>query len=110
MIYIFRQNNSGGYFIENKVVSKYVVIQANTKEKAIEILADVTEDYSEYCSCCGERWSIFMDEEFETIEQYNAWKNGTDYDWRSAISDEDIRFYESNPNAPYKLKESEDSQ
>lgn len=110
MIYMFRQNNSGGYFIENEVVSKYVVIQVNTEEKAIEILAEITEDYSEYCPCCGERWSTFTDEEFETIEQYIAWKNGTDYDWRSAVSDEDIRFYESNPKGLYKLKVSEDNQ
>lgn len=111
MIYIFRQNNSGGYFIENEVVSKYIVIQATTEEKAIEILADITIGYSEYCPCCGERWSSFTDDEFKGIEEYNNWKNGSgDYNWHSMISDEDIRFYESNPNDLYKLKVSEDNQ
>lgn len=108
MIYIFRQNNSGGYFIENEEVAKYVVIEANTREQALEILAKVTAGNSEYCVCCGERWYPYPDDEFKDIEEYEDWKDVKD--WRSTISDEEIRFYESNPYPPYKLKAKEESQ
>lgn len=53
----FRQNNSGGYFYQNENVDVYVIIEGydlwQIKAKAIGMFAY----YSEYCECCGERWS-----------------------------------------------------
>ena len=57
--YTIDQNNSGGYFIQNDDVSQYVSVQAESEELALERLYEITEDYSEYCDCCGERWSFY---------------------------------------------------
>ncbi len=50
------QNNSGGYFIQNDVVSEDVFVQAYNAEQATAIARNIVKDYSEYCECCGERW------------------------------------------------------
>ncbi len=55
--YLFYQNNSGGYFIQNDDVDVYVAIEAtdlyDLKVRAERIFAE----HSYYCECCGERWS-----------------------------------------------------
>lgn len=56
--YAYDQNNSGGYFISNDVVAEYVLIQAATPDDADEKMLELTQDYNEYCPCCGERWWI----------------------------------------------------
>lgn len=62
--YTINQNNSGGYFIKNDYVDYYVSVQADSVEEAKELLEDIVEDHSDYCSCCGLRWSTwFLDEE-----------------------------------------------
>ena len=61
--YTAHQNNSGGYFIQNNDVRETVIIQANNVEDALKKLEMITEDYSEYCPCCGERWSEYWDDE-----------------------------------------------
>ena len=48
-----------GYFIENDEVDQYVLIQAPSKEAFQHIASKITEDHSEWCECCGERWSIY---------------------------------------------------
>lgn len=63
MFYTFMQNNSGGYFIRNNDVREFLIIEADNVEDAIGKMYDITEDYSEYCPCCGERWSDYMDED-----------------------------------------------
>lgn len=46
-----------GYFIENDEVGVYVLIEAPTEDYAARRLNEITEDHSEWCECCGERWS-----------------------------------------------------
>ena len=58
----FDQNNSGGYYIENDVVGSKIFVQAPSAKEACDIAAELTEPYSEYCECCGERWWIFKSE------------------------------------------------
>ena len=58
----FDQNNSGGYYIENDVVGSRVFVQAPSAEEASNIAADLTEPYSEFCECCGERWHLYKAE------------------------------------------------
>lgn len=54
----YSQNNSGGYFIENDEVSEDLFVQAEDANQANKKAFEVTEDYSKYCECCGERWWI----------------------------------------------------
>ena len=61
--YHFRQNNSGGYFIENEIVGEDVFIQAHSAKEAVHIADKLFEGYSEYCDCCGERWYTWLDED-----------------------------------------------
>lgn len=61
--YTISQNNSGGYFIKNDYVDYYVSVQAKSVEEAEKLLEDIVEDYSEYCDCCGTRWSTYLSEE-----------------------------------------------
>lgn len=63
MFYTYDQNNSGGYFIENDDVREYLIIEADSVDEANDKMYDVTEDYSEFCTCCGARWSSFWGEE-----------------------------------------------
>jgi|SRR5690625_1862442 len=60
--YTYDQNNSGGYFIVNEDVDGYVIIEAESKLEADDILSGIVEDYSDYCDCCGERWGEHIDE------------------------------------------------
>lgn len=67
----FSQNNSGGYFIDNDVVSHDVFIQARNAEEAEAKAAKIFEPYSAYCGCCGERWctSCYEDEGTDNPEK-----------------------------------------
>jgi len=58
--YTTMQNNSGGYFIVNDDVAQYVIVEARSFSEARRLLEDITEDYSKYCPCCGERWSSWF--------------------------------------------------
>lgn len=62
MFYTTNQNNSGGYFIRNEDVCEWVIVEANNPSQANELMQRVTENYSEYCPCCGERWYFDFDE------------------------------------------------
>lgn len=64
MFYLFSQNNSGGYYIEdeNLGISERIFIEAKSKEQALSIFNEIAEKYGqsafyEYCTCCGERWN-----------------------------------------------------
>lgn len=59
----FHQNNSGGHFITNDTVAEYVFIQARNAAEALVKAEKIFEDHSEYCECCGERWSYYVDED-----------------------------------------------
>ncbi|MNB81421.1 hypothetical protein D3C75_282030 [compost metagenome] len=64
----FRQNNSGGYFIVNDDVAINLIVEAMNANDAEQRMYDITADYSQYCSCCGERWSSWIDDEDGTTE------------------------------------------
>lgn len=54
--FTYSQNNSGGYFIDNDDVSHLICIEAENADQANSRALEITEDYGEYCTCCGERW------------------------------------------------------
>lgn len=58
MFYTIRQNNSGGYYINNKYVAEVIIVEANSDHEARVLLENITDDYSEYCECCGYRWNL----------------------------------------------------
>jgi hypothetical protein len=64
----FSQNNSGGYFIENEDVAIHLIIEALSAREAKSKMEDITASYSQYCSCCGERWSSWIDDDDGTEE------------------------------------------
>lgn len=66
--YTFSQNNSGGYFVtdEKYGIGEYVIIEAISAVAAWNKLKDIGDNVSgfdSYCSCCGERWSSYIDED-----------------------------------------------
>jgi hypothetical protein len=66
--YTFSQNNSGGYFIEDleNGVCEYVIVEAASPDDAKDRLYRIgakTPNFHKYCSCCGERWQTWIDEE-----------------------------------------------
>lgn len=63
-----RQNNSGGYFIENDYVATNLIIEALDAKDAENRMDSITADYSQFCSCCGARWSAWLDDEDGTEE------------------------------------------
>lgn len=96
--YTFRQNNSGGSFIGNYIS---YIIEAKDATEAEQIAESQTDIYfdgcdtGQDCSCCGDRWSRYTDENEEPKiwdikhnekgEKYLSWglpsliiyKNGT---------------------------------
>ncbi|MEC1437371.1 hypothetical protein P9D57_01115 [Bacillus sonorensis] len=62
--FTFIQNNSGGYNIINNVVAKNLIIEAENAKKAIKKMRDITtNEYRNFCACCGERWNEWIDDE-----------------------------------------------
>jgi hypothetical protein len=63
--YTYSQNNSGGYFELNKKdgIAEYVIIEAKNAKQAHNTASDLFASYSNYCECCGERWSYYADDE-----------------------------------------------
>ena len=71
--YTFNQNNSGGYFVKSDEfgVCEYVIIEAINAESAFNRLKEIGENVSgfmDYCGCCGERWSDWIDDDEGTKE------------------------------------------
>lgn len=65
----FRQNNSGGYFISDDMVCEEVFIQDVSAEHAVIRANAIFADRSEYCECCGERWSTeYVSDDDGTVE------------------------------------------
>lgn len=60
--YQFRQNNSGGSFVQNDSIGTYVLIQAYSAEEANDLAENKAGIYFNGCddgldcSCCGDRW------------------------------------------------------
>lgn len=70
--FTFPQNNSGGYFVENKEngVGEYVIIEAINADDAWNKLDKIGCDvygFWSYCPCCGERWYRLDDDDGEEI-------------------------------------------
>ena len=68
--YLFDQNNSGGRYLDNEEdgIAKNICIEAINVDDAISRMREITYNYSDYCTCCGERWSSWIDEEDGTDE------------------------------------------
>lgn len=66
MFYRLDQNNSGGYFLENDEVRQFIFVESDSYDDAKQKLRVITEEHSEYCECCGERWYMGFLEESET--------------------------------------------
>ena len=68
--YVYRQNNSGGYFVEDENVSIHVIVEADTEEQANEKFDEILDgdsQYTTYCPCCGQRWGG-IDETYQKVE------------------------------------------
>ena len=65
MFYIYRQNNSGGYFDNNEKVGQYVIIERDSGFIADEFFETLVEDQSPSCPCCGWRWESTFDDELK---------------------------------------------
>ena len=60
--YTIAQNNNGGYYVEDDDIGQDTIIEANSKDEAIE-KAESIGIYFGYgygdCDCCGARWSTW---------------------------------------------------
>lgn len=57
MFYTYRQENSGGYYIQNNDVDRFVIVEGNNHQDIQETANRIFENHSEYCECCGKRWN-----------------------------------------------------
>jgi hypothetical protein len=65
--YNFQQNNSGGYFVKDKDngVNEEIIIEAKNAKEAwerLEKIGDKVDGFFDYCGCCGERWSNWLED------------------------------------------------
>ncbi|CQR23787.1 hypothetical protein BN1356_00155 [Streptococcus varani] len=68
--YVYRQNNSEGYFVEDENVGIHIIIEAENEEQADVKFDEIIEqksEYTDYCPCCGKRW-CGVDETYENVE------------------------------------------
>jgi hypothetical protein len=56
MFFMFEQNNSGGIYV--KGLPEQLFIEASTEAEATEIAKANGVDFEDFCSCCGNRWSM----------------------------------------------------
>ena len=73
MFVTFRQNNIGGYFIEDDNVGAYVIIEGNDLKEILDKASNIFEDYREYCTCCGERWDDDLKDENDLKTEPMIW-------------------------------------
>jgi hypothetical protein len=74
MFYTFNQNNSGGYFVidEKHGVCEHVIIEAETLGQAdarLQAIGANVDGFSDWCNCCGERWSSSWMDDDDGTEQ-----------------------------------------
>lgn len=76
MFYVYRQNNSGGYLIENDYVKSYIIVEANSKRDAQSKMEEIIVGHNDFCTCCGERWSPENPKEINSMEEFTTvmWK------------------------------------
>lgn len=74
--YEYDQNNSGGYFIRDDLVSDLVsdvvFVQAVSLVQANDVMSELVDKSNawSYCECCGERWSFYNDRGYEVPTRY----------------------------------------
>ena len=80
-VYSFRQNNSGGVFLEP--AQSIIVVAAKSEDHALEIakkaglyLNGVSRGID--CECCGDRWSNYASE-FDSVEDAKAYAEKSCY-------------------------------
>ena len=86
MFYQFKQNNSGGNFVENEKVAQFVIIEANDHNHANEIAESIGIYFDGCekeldCECCGDRWYEVEDYDGsetpllfgERVEDFDNW-------------------------------------
>lgn len=70
--FTFNQNNSGGGFDydESAGISHFVIIEADSAKEAVFEAEDIGLYFNGDgdCSCCGNRWSDWMDDEDQAEE------------------------------------------
>lgn len=83
--YTFRQNNSGGKWRDNHSIGigRYVIVEALDDDDAITRAENIGLYFDGVgdCSCCGNRWSSYVDgEEFPEVygESYIPCEEKTD--------------------------------
>ena len=64
-LYLYKQNNSGGYFVQDDNVDIWIAIEARNEDEASERCIEATQQYFS-CDCCGERFSHYY--AHETID------------------------------------------
>ncbi len=69
----FDQNNSGGYYVidEKHGIGAEMIIQATSAKEAWSKLNEIGESntsFHQFCQCCGERWSSYLDDKDGTDE------------------------------------------
>ena len=69
MFVTFVQNNSGGYYIQNKDVDVFVIIEGKSLEDILNKAKDIFGEYRQYCRCCGERWDDDLTTEEDLDEE-----------------------------------------
>lgn len=98
--YMLDQNNSGGYYYKNKDVQPYVFIQAQSKEEATAKAERIVAQYSNYCPCCGERWStdFYYDEGMDAPE---IWGQSLDKKPKYSFHSNGVVLYHFNGKRTY---------
>lgn len=90
--YIYTQNNSGGYFIQNDDVRAILVVEAQNGKEAAQKAEDICENYMEYCSCCGERWRFYEDKiGTESLDELR--KKVTTDKWAISFGESAVIYY-----------------
>ena len=96
MFYTFNQNNSGGAFDydTNRGISHYVIVEADSVEDAVDRAETIGLyfDDSGDCSCCGDRWSDYLSEEYDADELPSIYGTVVDFS-ESATYGSDIGSY-----------------
>lgn len=63
-LYLYSQNNSGGYFIGPQMI----IVSAKTEEEADRLAKKLgVDEDAPYCECCGPRWSLYASE-YDTLK------------------------------------------
>jgi len=73
MFYTFNQNNSGGKFVEDENLTKYVAVEGYNEKDIIKRAKKIGIYFDgclsgEDCSCCGDRWTKpYDDDEYDDV-------------------------------------------